>query len=194
MAAKRKTVRRSTVRARAKKPMVRRSAKVTAKAKPKRKAHKFVVSRLRPEDFKTDGLRSYAQIDPKNEYKKEGYNLFLNMMANTSSNVLAKLFEVKVQRSDDIAAMEAAAEARHHHELEAAVARHPGEEDETTVDPQAALNRMREEAQGAALPPPSAAPKIGRNDPCPCGSGKKFKKCHGAALEDEPDGEDQPTV
>jgi len=61
MAARRKAARRSTVKARAKKPMVRRSAKVSAKAKPKRKAHKFVVSRLRPEDFKTDGLRSYAQ-------------------------------------------------------------------------------------------------------------------------------------
>jgi preprotein translocase subunit SecA len=142
------------------------------------------------------GLRGYGQRDPKNEYKKEGYNLFLNMMANTSSNVLAKLFEVKVQRSDDIAAMEAEAEARHHHELEAAVARHPGEEDETTVDPQAALSRMREAAQSAPpRAPANAAPKIGRNDPCPCGSGKKFKKCHGAALEEEADAEeDQPTV
>jgi preprotein translocase subunit SecA len=141
------------------------------------------------------GLRGYGQRDPKNEYKKEGYNLFLNMMANTSSNVLVKLFEVKVQRSDDIAAMEAEAEARHHHELEAAVARHPGEEDETTVDPQAALTRMREAAQSAPpRPAASAAPKIGRNDPCPCGSGKKFKKCHGAALEEESEEEDQPTV
>jgi preprotein translocase subunit SecA len=49
----------------------------------------------------------------------------------------------------------------------------------------------------AAAPQPqrpaaSAAPKIGRNDPCPCGSGKKFKKCHGAALEEDEDGGDQP--
>src|ERR1041385_312775 len=139
------------------------------------------------------GLRGYGQRDPKNEYKKEGYNLFLNMMANTSSNVLAKLFEVRVQRSDDIAAMEAEAEARHHHQLEAAIARHPGEEDESTVDPNAALNRMRDAAQSAPpRAPTSTAPKIGRNDPCPCGSGKKFKKCHGAALEE--DSEDQPTV
>src|SRR5262249_21932037 len=110
----------------------------------------------------------------------------------TSSNVLAKLFEVRVQRSDDIAAMEAEAEARHHHELEAAVARHPGEEEESTVDPQSALAKMREAAQSAPpRPAASAAPKIGRNDPCPCGSGKKFKKCHGAALEEEGEG-DQP--
>ena len=76
------------------------------------------------------GLRGYGQTDPKNEYKKEGYNLFLNMMANVSSNVLVKLFELKgAQRPDDIAALQAEAEARHHHELEAAIARHPGDED-----------------------------------------------------------------
>ena len=61
MAPKRKSVRRSTVRARAK-PMVRRSTRMAAKsgAKPRR-PHKFVVSHLRPDDFKTDGLRTYAQ-------------------------------------------------------------------------------------------------------------------------------------
>jgi uncharacterized protein YecA (UPF0149 family) len=97
--------------------------------------------------------------------------------------VLAKLFEVRVQRSDDIAAMEAEAEARHHHQLEAAIARHPGEEDESTVDPNAALNRMREAAQSAPpRAPTSTAPKIGRNDPCPCGSGKKYKRCCGRGM------------
>lgn len=58
MALKRKS--RSTVRARAKKPMVRRSAKVRANTSAKRRPHKFVVSRLQPEDFKSDGLRTYA--------------------------------------------------------------------------------------------------------------------------------------
>jgi preprotein translocase subunit SecA len=134
------------------------------------------------------GLRGYGQRDPKNEYKKEGYNLFLNMMANTSSNVLSKVFETKSQRADEIAQLEAAAEARHQHELEAAIARHPGEEDEATVDPAAALARMR--AAVDSVPPrapATASAKIGRNDLCPCGSGKKFKKCHG---EDE----EQPAV
>ena len=59
MALKRKSGR-STVRARAKKPMVRRSARIAAKTKPRR-PHKFVISHLRPEDFKSDGLRRYAQ-------------------------------------------------------------------------------------------------------------------------------------
>jgi preprotein translocase subunit SecA len=140
------------------------------------------------------GLRGYGQRDPKNEYKKEGYNLFLNMMANVSSNVLAKTFEIRQQRAEDIAAMEAEAEARHHQELENAVARHPGEEDDPALDPATALARMRESAQSVPprASPASSAPKIGRNDLCPCGSGKKFKKCHGAALEEEE--EEQPTV
>ena len=59
MAVKRKAARRPTVRARAKKPLVRRSAKVAAKAR--RRPHKFVVHHFKPEDFKTDGLRTYAQ-------------------------------------------------------------------------------------------------------------------------------------
>ncbi|HVW26709.1 MAG TPA: preprotein translocase subunit SecA [Polyangiaceae bacterium] len=140
------------------------------------------------------GLRGYGQRDPKDEYKKEGYNLFLNLMANVSSSVLVKAFEVRAQRAEDIAAMEAEAEARHHQELESAVARHPGEEDEPAIDPAAQLSRMRESAQSVPQrqSPATAAPKIGRNDLCPCGSGKKFKKCHGAALEDEE--EEQPTV
>ncbi|HEY2406461.1 MAG TPA: preprotein translocase subunit SecA [Polyangiaceae bacterium] len=122
------------------------------------------------------GLRGYSQRDPKNEYKKEGYDLFLNMMAKVSNAVLVKLFDVQVRRQEDLAAIEAQAEARHRAELEAAIARHPGEGD----------------APPESLPPPTsarrsqpAAPKIGRNDPCPCGSGKKFKKCHGALLEEE---------
>ena len=122
------------------------------------------------------GLRGYGQRDPKNEYKKEGYNLFLNMMAKISSTVLVKLFEVQVHRQEELAAIEAEAEARHRAELEAAIARHPGDSDPT---PEAAP--LPVQARRSAPP----TPKIGRNDLCPCGSGKKFKKCHGAILEEE---------
>jgi preprotein translocase subunit SecA len=135
------------------------------------------------------GLRGYGQRDPKNEYKKEGYNLFLNMMAKVSSTVLAKLFEVRIERQDQIAALEAEAEARHHAELEQAVARHPGEDVDDQV---AALAQMQRQAAAAPAQQPArrAAPRIGRNDPCPCGSGQKFKKCHGALLEDDSGGDD----
>jgi preprotein translocase subunit SecA len=131
------------------------------------------------------GLRGYGQRDPKNEYKKEGYNLFLNMMARVSSQVLTKFFSVQIQRQEEIAQLEAQDEARHHADLDAAVARHLGEEGELT--PAEVLNPMRKSVSGAPPPrrPAPAAPQIGRNDLCPCGSGKKFKKCHGA-LDDEP--------
>jgi preprotein translocase subunit SecA len=126
------------------------------------------------------GLRGYGQRDPKNEYKKEGYNLFLNMMAKVSGSVLTKLFKAQAQRKEEVAAMEQEAERRYHEELEKAVARHPSGEGQDPMDlPGAAPEPV------PARKPAAAAPRIGRNDPCPCGSGKKFKKCHGALLEEE---------
>jgi preprotein translocase subunit SecA len=128
------------------------------------------------------GLRGYGQRDPKNEYKKEGYDLFLNMMANVSSSVLTKMMEFKPEGSRAIEALEAEAEERHHAELEQAVARHPGEEE---VAPPAGPSLEQARGQAAERPSQRTSPKIGRNDPCPCGSGKKFKQCHGSVLEDE---------
>jgi preprotein translocase subunit SecA len=126
------------------------------------------------------GLRGYGQKDPKNEYKKEGYDMFLNMMANVSSNVLVKLMEFQPQGARAIETLEAEAEERHQAELDATIARHPGDEEVVPGGP--SLYELREQAQ--ERPAQRAAPKIGRNDPCPCGSGKKFKACHGAVLED----------
>ena len=142
------------------------------------------------------GLRGYGQKDPKNEYKKEGYNLFVNLMARVNSNVLSKFFEVQVRRQEDIAAIEAEDARRHEEQLSQAVARHPGESiPDAEAPPADALEQLREATAAAPQPRRSAAPaapKVGRNDPCPCGSGKKFKKCHGALLEEEEDGDDQP--
>jgi uncharacterized protein YecA (UPF0149 family) len=105
---------------------------------------------------------------------------------------LLKLFEVQIQRQDQIAALEAEAEARHHAELEQAVARHPGEE---TDDQVAALAQLQRIAAGQAPAAPQQPARVakgpGRNDPCPCGSGIKFKKCHGALLEGD-GGDDEP--
>ncbi len=127
------------------------------------------------------GLRGYGQKDPKQEYKKEGYDLFVNMMASVCSVVVTKLLRVKVQRQEEIAAIEAEDMEKHAAQLQHATARH-GEEEEGAVPGEAAPagQRARPRPQ-ASMPPPAAraAPKIGRNDLCPCGSGKKFKKCHG---------------
>jgi preprotein translocase subunit SecA len=113
------------------------------------------------------------------------------MMAKVSSNVLVRFFETEIRSKEEVAALEHEAELRHQAELDAAVARHPSASPE---DAAAALNQLRE-AAAAPLParkPAQAGPKIGRNDPCPCGSGKKFKQCHGAILEEEEPEEPQP--
>jgi preprotein translocase subunit SecA len=134
------------------------------------------------------GLRGYGQRDPKNEYKKEAYNLFLTMMAKVSSTVLTRLFQAQPRRREELAAAEAEAARRYHEELEQAVARHPSADSQ---DPSELLAELQKVVATASGPGPSAAPKrreapkIGRNDVCPCGSGKKFKKCHGALLEGE---------
>ncbi len=137
------------------------------------------------------GLRGYGQKDPKNEYKKEGYNLFLNMMAKVSGAVLQRFFEAQIQKREDIEAIEAEAAAEHQDLLEQAVARH------VNASPEPIADALAEGGRPQSVPPPRpqpqiAAPKIGRNDLCPCGSGQKFKKCHGAALEEEDEDEDQP--
>jgi preprotein translocase subunit SecA len=138
-------------------------------------------------------LRGYGQRDPKQEYKKEGFNLFLNMMARISSNVLTKLFEVQAEK-EEIEAMEEEAAKRHLADLQKAVAQHVGEPGsaEKANPPQAATQPRgaaqpqrpaQEQARQPAAKKP-AAPVIRSNDPCPCGSGKNFRECHGAAFDD----------
>src|SRR4051794_22345490 len=131
------------------------------------------------------GLRGYGQKDPKQEYKKEGYDLFVNMMAAVCSVVVSKLLKVKVRREEEIAAIEQQDLQKHAAQLEAATARHGDDQEEPVLS-----GDQRRRPQ-PSMPPPAtrAAPKIGRNDLCPCGSGKKFKKCHGAgdAADDNED-------
>jgi preprotein translocase subunit SecA len=112
------------------------------------------------------GLRGYGQKDPKQEYKKEGYNLFVNMVARVSSNVVTKLFNVAVQQPEEEEKIEMEDLARHQALLQGAVARHDEE---------------------SAVPPPVAPPEpiITGEMECPCGSGKPFSQCHGAPEEDE---------
>jgi preprotein translocase subunit SecA len=124
------------------------------------------------------GLRGYGQKDPKQEYKKEGYDLFVNMTAAVCSLVVTNLLKFKVRKQEEIAAIEQQDAQKHAAQLEAATARH-GEDEEGAL---AGAGPRTGGRQQVALPPPSRpAPKIGRNDLCPCGSGKKFKKCHGTS-------------
>ncbi len=132
------------------------------------------------------GLQGYGQKDPKKEYKKQGYILFQDMMTRISANVGTKLFRVQHQRADEAVP---ALQAKQRQTVEAGAA---GKSDEEQP-PAAGGARKRTRAIGAratarAPGEPTEAkaetvrrerPKVGRNDPCPCGSGKKYKKCHG---------------
>ncbi|HVK68387.1 MAG TPA: SEC-C metal-binding domain-containing protein, partial [Polyangium sp.] len=114
------------------------------------------------------GLRGYGQKDPKQEYKKEGYNLFVTMVARVQSNVMTKVFAMKVRREEEEQAIEEQDLARHQEQLDHAVAHH-----EEELPP------------GASEEPPQQEPIIAAEQECPCGSGKPFMKCHGSELEDE---------
>ena len=131
------------------------------------------------------GLRGYGQRDPKQEYKKEGYNIFVTMMASTSSNVITKLFQVQVRKETDIERLEREDAARHERALQSMQMRHGSEV------PEAEEGAPRPQSRRPAPPPPAPRPAaVTRNDLCPCGSGLKFKKCHGDMLDDGSDGDE----
>jgi preprotein translocase subunit SecA len=98
------------------------------------------------------GLRGYGQKDPKQEYKREAYTLFMDMIARIREEVVEKIFWVQIAHDDDVERIE---QQQRRQRL--------------------IFNLVDEEA--ASLPAKST--KVGRNDPCPCGSGKKYKKCCG---------------
>ena len=129
------------------------------------------------------GLRGYGQRDPKQEYKKEGYDLFVTMMAAVSSNVVTKVMRVRLQKESEIERLEREDHERHQRDAQSLQLRHGGEIAEGDEEQAAAPPPPRR--QPSVAPVKREQPKIGRNDLCPCGSGEKFKKCHGAALEEE---------
>ena len=114
-------------------------------------------------------LRGYAQKNPKQEYKREAFELFSDMLDRVKQDVVKVVLTVQVRSQQDVAAVEEpepVSNVRYQHaDYEEALAAAPaGEEGATAV---------------AAQPFVRAGEKVGRNDPCPCGSGKKYKQCHG---------------
>lgn len=101
------------------------------------------------------GLRGYGQLNPKEEYKREAYALFLEMMDRVREEVLQKIFRIQLAREEDV------------EQLEAKQRRQKMSMNRTDEEPPVNKPTVREEE------------KVGRNDPCPCGSGKKYKKCCG---------------
>ncbi len=120
-------------------------------------------------------LRGYAQKQPKQEYKREAFELFSGMLDGIKREVTQILINVQVRSADEVAAAEKAAEE--------AAARAAQNVQYHHADYNEALGVADGEGQAAAETAPQPfvreGQKIGRNDPCWCGSGKKFKQCHG---------------
>lgn len=105
------------------------------------------------------GLRGYAQLDPLNEYKREGFDMFSEMMVSCSENICEKLFRVQPVSDTEIEQLE----RKRRQEQQRMTLSGGGDGSAEQQKPK----------------PVRREKKIGRNDPCPCGSGKKYKKCHG---------------
>src|SRR5208282_2906602 len=144
------------------------------------------------------GLRGYGQKDPLVEFKKEAFILFEDMMTRIDNETVRYLFHVQIQQNEPPPAREprpepprtlpgAAAAAA------SAAARASDAPTQRLPDFARALERRQERqqkdlqyqrgaGQAEAPKPVRAGAKVGRNDPCPCGSGKKYKKCHGSSV------------
>jgi preprotein translocase subunit SecA len=102
------------------------------------------------------GLRGYAQKNPLTEYKKEGFEMFRSMMNRIQEEVTEYLFKIRIEK-------------------------------EAELPPEKSFNRQPKMVEHRGTLEEESKPatvhrdenKVGRNDPCPCGSGKKYKKCHG---------------
>ena len=109
-------------------------------------------------------LRGYAQKNPKQEYKREAFELFASMLENIKRDVTQTLLNVEIRSEQDVEAVEAQPAPGnvqyHHADYEEALGQGKQTEEEHT-------------------PFVRTGEKVGRNDPCPCGSGKKYKNCHG---------------
>jgi preprotein translocase subunit SecA len=129
------------------------------------------------------GLQGYGQKDPKKEYKKAGFTLFQEMMDRIAENVVTKLFRVQIRREEESIP---ALQAKQRQMIEQGVADKEEDNPENAEEAAAAAAAQKRRSvartagEGAVTAPVKRErPKVGRNDPCPCGSGKKYKKCHG---------------
>ncbi len=110
-------------------------------------------------------LRGYAQKNPKQEYKREAFDLFSQLLDVVKMDVTRTLMTVRIQSQEEAARAAEAIEERAER-ISNVTYTHPNEDGSVSEDP--SLAALADDL-----------PKVGRNDPCPCGSGKKYKQCHG---------------
>jgi preprotein translocase subunit SecA len=130
-------------------------------------------------------LRSYAQKNPKQEYKRESFDLFSIMLDRIKASVSGVLMSVQVHAPDEIEAAEQGILHADDHMRSELNFEHPQADSENMGNTYAVMDEKETAeiqkqliAQAFGDKDPNAA-RIGRNDPCPCGSGKKYKQCHG---------------
>ncbi|GHH55205.1 preprotein translocase subunit SecA [[Pseudomonas] boreopolis] len=123
-------------------------------------------------------LRGYAQKQPKQEYKKEAFELFSEMLENVKREVVNLLARVRIRSEEEVAALEEQERRQAEARLLASQFQHQ-EAGGYGADEEAAEVAGRGPGASAVAQVVREAPKVGRNDPCPCGSGKKYKHCHG---------------
>ena len=123
-------------------------------------------------------LRAYGQRDPLVEYKHEAFLLFDEMVRNIRHEALEFLFKVQAVKQEKVTTiLDTTKQQFLHPEHERFGA--PPERESAPSHFSEGVQTHHEVDEGAARTPYHADPKVGRNDPCPCGSGKKYKKCHG---------------
>jgi preprotein translocase subunit SecA len=123
-------------------------------------------------------LRGYAQKQPKQEYKRESFELFSELLDKVKREVTTMLARVRIRSEEEVAELEAQDRLRMQQQANRMQFEH-ADAGGLGADEEAAQAQAMA-AQGAGvLAAGRLTPKVGRNDPCPCGSGKKFKQCHG---------------
>ena len=130
-------------------------------------------------------LRSYAQKQPKQEYKREAFELFEEMLDKVKRDIVTLLARVRIRSEEEVAAMEAEERRRAEAQAQRMQFQHPETggygADEEAADVREEQQRQARIAAASAASVAGSGASIGRNDPCPCGSGRKFKHCHGQA-------------
>jgi preprotein translocase subunit SecA len=115
-------------------------------------------------------LRGYAQKDPKNEYKKEAFELFSSMLDNFKYDVISSLAKIRIATEEET--------QRAQEEWKDSMSDIKAEH-ESVIDNNERHDEQEQEEAPKIKQVKREGPKVKRNDPCPCGSGKKFKQCHG---------------
>ena len=120
------------------------------------------------------GLRAYAQKNPKNEYKREAFEMFETMLDEINTEAIKILFRLELASEEELKELEqSSVDAQNHKEMQLQQA-----QPELVVGNNGGLSAKTASNQETIL---RVEPKLGRNDPCHCGSGKKYKQCHGKA-------------